>query len=59
MFLFFFQTDNGPEFRALATAEFIRTVPGAKLKHIFGRPFTPEDQGVVEAYNHTILRMIR
>lgn len=52
------QTDNGKEFSNQTLSEFLKTlVPEVEQK--FGRPYTPEDQGVIEAFNRSVRKALK
>ncbi|KAK1616885.1 hypothetical protein QYE76_022402 [Lolium multiflorum] len=50
------RTDNGTEFKNYTTQEF---VDDEGIKHEFSAPYTPQQNGVVERKNRTIIEMAR
>jgi transposase InsO family protein len=50
------RSDNGTEFKNLQAEEFLK---GEGIKHEFSAPYTPQQNGVVERKNMTLIDMAR
>ena len=49
-------SDNGPQFRAAETAQFLQTVG---VRHLFSSPYSPQTCGMVERLNRTVKAAIQ
>jgi transposase InsO family protein len=50
------RSDNGSEFKNLQVEEFLEE---EGIKHEFSAPYTPQQNGVVERKNMTLINMVR